>query len=317
MRSKNMLVTVLLLLSSLEIVSQNKFITGIIMMDGRPVKGVAVYNSLGNDDVTDDFGRYSLPLAGCSSCRPGYQLTIYTNHKEYGSTQQTHTINNDYKFSFNITRGITMIYGQVQSTGINPGSLSGIEVKIMAGKIDTKPVVTNSFGEFKIPVPSALFEKDNAVRLLARDPSGRYKPLRAEPELYTIDAFNIIKMEPGTAKKVSVDAFIRTQVCVKQGDLVTIEAEGHIRVGAMVGTSDPDGRNTGVFGLSLESYNIVSTFNHAALMYRLAGEREWNLAGKRKQFAADKDGCIEFQINDNIQDDNVGSYSVSITVQRG
>jgi hypothetical protein len=313
---KNMLFALLLLCTCLKSFTQSRFLTGTVRMEGRPVSGVVVYTSFASIP-TDNLGRYALPLDGCPSCRPGHQLIIYTTHSIYGSSEQSYTINNDYKFNFNIIRGTMMINGQVQTTGLNPGSLAGIEVKIMSGDIDTDPVVTNSFGEFKIPVSRALLENNNAIRLQMRDPDRRYKPLRTEPELYSINSFIILRMEPNDAIGVDVEGYKRSSVCVRNGDVVTMEAEGHIRVGAMVGTSDPDGRNTGVFGLSLESYNIVSTINHAALMYRLQGEREWRLAGKRRRFKASKDGCIEFQVNDNIQDDNVGSYTVNITVQRG
>lgn len=315
MALRNILFALLLLCSSLKSIAQNRFLKGTITLEGQPVAGIVVYTSFATIQ-TDNLGRYSLPLAGCPSCKPGYVFSIFTKHKEYGSSEKPYTINNDYRYDFEIIRGTMMINGQVQNTGINPGLLSGIQVKIMAGDIETDPVVTNSFGEFRIPVSREMLKNKNAVLLQVKDPAGKYKPLRLEPELYSTERFNIIKMEPSNAIEMDVNSFMRTRICVKQGDLVTIEAEGQIRVGAMVGNSDPDGRATGVFGMSLESYNIVSNFNHAALLYRFEGEKEWRLAGKKKQFAAGRDGCIEFQVNDNIQDDNVGSYSVKITVQR-
>lgn len=311
-----MICTCICLLMACCTFAQGRVLKGTIKMNGLPVKGLTVYTSFASVR-TDDLGRYAISLDACPACKPGYTLTIYTTDKEIGSTEQKHTINSDYSFNFSIETGRVIIYGIVKNSVGNDEFLPGIEVRIVSGDIETVPVLTNSMGVFKIPVPRGLLEGANAIRLQVKDPNAQYKPLKAEPDLYEINSLAVIKMKPGPSLTAEVSGFIRSTVCVKEGDVVTMEATGHIRVGAFVGNSDPDGRASGVGGLSLESYNIVSQFNHAALMYRLEGEREWRLAGKYKRFIAPRSGCIEFQVNDNSQDDNYGYYSVSISVQRG
>lgn len=296
--------------------AQGRVLKGTIKMNGLPVKGLTVYTSFASVR-TDDLGRYAMPLNACPDCRPGYTLTVYTTDPEIGSSEQECTISNDYIFNFSIQRGSIVLYGIVTTSTGNNDALPGIEVSIVSGDVVSPPVLTNNIGMFKIPVPRGLLEGSNAIRLQVRDPQREYRPLRAEPGLYEINTIAIIRMRPGRSEETKVDGFIRSSVCVSKNDLVTIEASGHIRVGAWVGNSDPDGRPSGVGGFSLESYNIVSQFNHAALMYRIEGDREWKVAGKFKRFIAPRSGCIEFQVNDNIQDDNYGSYSVEVTVERG
>lgn len=310
--------TALFVLFYLGVFSQKRVLTGVIKMAGQPVKSLSVYTSFFST-VTDDLGRYNIPLDGCRDCSPGNRLTIFTTGTSVGlgSSEQSCIISTDYRFDFTIDKGRIVINGMVQSSGVDARPLPGILVQIIAGEIDVKPVKTDEFGRFKIPVSIALLVNANSARLQVLDPDKKYKSSRVDPELFDINSFVIIKMEPSRPLEVNVSEFIRTKICVKEFDLVTIEATGQIRVGSMVGTSDPDGRQAGVLGMSLESYNIVSAFNHAALLYRMEGESEWHLAGKRKKFYADRNGCIEFQVNDNMQGDNYGSYAVSVTVQRG
>jgi len=319
MTLRNTLAVLLMLCPFFKSAAQSRFLTGIIRMEGRPVSGLIVYTPFATTK-TDDLGRYSLSLAGCPVCKPGYVLNIYTTKINLGSSEQSCTINNDYRYDFNIARSRITIYGIVKSSGINAGPLQGIEVHIIAGDTNTSPVLTDSLGSFKLPIFSALLESRNTVWLQVRDPNGIHKPIRVEPEQYNINALNIITMEPTNTVdvevKVKVNTFTSTIICVRKSDLVTMEAGGHIRDETIACSFDADGKKLSPLGISLESYNIVPNINHAALLYRLEGEREWRLAGKKKQFAAGRDGCIEFQVNDNIQDDNVGSYLVKITVQR-
>ncbi len=292
-------------------------LTGIVRLNNQPVRRIAVYTAYATV-FTDDLGRYVLPLAGCTSCKPGDKISIYTFDQDIGSSEVTCVISNDYKFDFSIIRNAKLfIYGMVVNSLTGEG-LANMEVKIMAD-IDMDPVVTNSFGQFTMPVTLGMLRNQgmNAVLLLARDPAKRWKPVKSDPEFFQINAFIRIKMLPSQSASIKVSGFLRTTICFKKGDVISIEASGHITVGIFVGNSTPDGREFGVGGLSLAAYNIVEKFNHAALMYRISGESEWRLAGKKKSFLAGRDGCIEFQINDNKQADNDGAYDVEVTIQAG
>lgn len=307
----------LMLLFACNYVYAQSSLTGIVRLNGQPVKRINVYTSFATT-TTDDLGRYTLPLSGCPSCKPGYKLSIYTFDMNIGSSEISCVIPNDYKFDFSVVRNSRMfIYGMVQNSLTGEG-LANMEVKIMAD-IDMDPVRTNSFGQFAMPVRVDQMSNPNmnAVLLLARDPGRRYRPVRSDPELFQINSFIRIRMEPSQSVNIRVSGFVSTRICFHAGDIITIEASGQITVGAFVGNSGPDGRESGVGNLSLSAYNIVQEFNHAALLYRMVGDSEWKLAGKRKKFIASRDGCIEFQVNDNRQGDNEGAYEVEVSIQAG
>jgi hypothetical protein len=307
--------TLFFMLTSISVYAQ-KQLSGVIKMAGQAVSDVTVFTSFDKSAPSDFGGVYALNLSGCGKCLPGQRIKIYTWHIEHGSMEHECIISADYKFDVIITNNPSKMFitGAVQNS-TNNDPLEGVEVKIMSGDIDMDPVMTNSFGQFRIPVNKYQLERTNAVRIQVRDPRGQFRPLRSDPELLDINNFNIIKMQFRNTSKILVNSFASSNICFSQGNMVTIEATGQIRVGTFVGSSDPDGRVSGVMGMTLESYNIVSNFNHAALMYRFRGETAWRVAGKRKRFVASKDGCLEFEVNDNSKGDNYGQYDVEVTVE--
>jgi hypothetical protein len=220
-------------------------------------------------------------------------------------------------FNFSVKRNPSyiLVTGMVQNSTSGDG-LANIAVTVIAATaINTDPVLTDANGLFRIPVQLDQLENQNAVRLQVRDPSGRNRPLRSIPDLYQITSFNTIQMEARNTQKISVNGYKLTRICFKEGNVITIEASGQIRVGRFVGNSDPDGRSSGVFNLALESYNIVSDFNHAALLYRISGgNQQWQLVGRRRRFIAPRDGCLEFEVNDNNKTDNYGAYDLEVTI---
>jgi hypothetical protein len=99
----------------------------------------------------------------------------------------------------------------------------------------------------------------------------------------------------------------------KQGT-VSIKASGQMIVGGLVGTSTPIGRECGVLCFSLESYSIVPTMNHAALMYKLNNEAQWRYCGSECSFPT---GGLPYadlllNINDKYLSDDVGGYDVVV-----
>ena len=97
---------------------------------------------------------------------------------------------------------------------------------------------------------------------------------------------------------------------VEKGQRVRITAGGSINIGTFAGTSPPEGRPGGF----LSAYSIDKTFNHAALLYRIAGEKTWSPYGDNCVFEAQKNGNIEFQINDAEQVNNSGYYLVTTQI---
>lgn len=294
--------------------AQKKILTGVVKLAGQPVKGVIVYTYFGTSRPTDDLGRYALNLEGCGSCAPGTRIPIFTRHIDYGFTEISCTVTNDYRYDLNIANNPNQVVliGMVQGAATGEG-LPNIDVSVVSD-IDMTPQKTNKTGIFKLTIHKAQLEGKNAVRLQAFDPTKAFRPVNPEPQLYSITSFNVITMAASMGKDFDVEHLTMTPVYVRKDDLVTIEASGNIRVGSFVGSSDPDGRPSGVIGMSLEAYNIVPQINHAALMYKIEGEEEWKVAGKRKRFVASRDGHILLEVNDNSKGDNYGSYQVTIMV---
>jgi hypothetical protein len=103
---------------------------------------------------------------------------------------------------------------------------------------------------------------------------------------------------------------------VTKGQTVKIKADGSIYTGNYVKYSTPVGKEylDGLPFPILDSYDIVGTYPHAALMYRVAPEEKWKLCGNSCMFTVPKDGLItiELLVNDKDQGNNKGSYSVEI-----
>jgi hypothetical protein len=312
---KKINLTILLCVIAISYLPAQHTLTGVVRLLGQPVGNLTVYTTFAKANLTGTTGVYALDISVCKNCQPGSRIKIYTYHDQYGSGEFDCTIGNDYKFDINISNNPNNIFitGIVQNA-VNGDLLEGVEVGIISSNVDMYPVKTNSFGQFRISVNKIQIEKANAVRIQVRDPRNRFKPLQSTPDLLEISAFHIIRMQARNAAKIDISGYINSSICFKEGNVVTIEATGQIRVGTFVGNSDPDGRTSGVMGMSLESYNIVSAYNHAALMYRLNGETEWRLAGRKKKFIAPRNGCLQFQVNDNSQGDNYGTYTVEVSI---
>lgn len=295
-----------------------QYLSGVVKVAGNPIKDLIVYTTFGPSVKTDDLGKYTLDITGCRNCKPGDKIEIYTYKEEIGSSVQSCVISNDYQFNFSVSSNPEIIFvtGFVQNVG-NDEPLEGIEVKIVSGDIkEQQPVKTNSFGQFIIPVSLKNLENKNSVRIMAKDPNKVFKPLKPEPEVLEITGFNIIRMKAKTTTiNIKVSGFTKTSICLSKGNMVTITATGQIRVGNFVGNSTPEGLTAGVLGFGIGRYNIVKSYNHAVLMYRFEDETEWKVAGKQINFKVMEDGCLEFQINDNKQEDNYGSYDVRVTVE--
>lgn len=126
---------------------------------------------------------------------------------------------------------------------------------------------------------------------------------------------NITEPIPRDVEVREVKINEKSRINVKKGERVVLIADGSIKIGQWAGYSGPEGKtNGGMIGAPLDSYNIISTFPHAALLYRFKGDREWNLCGNGVEFTAERDGFLEFLVNDRETFNNHGSYQLKIEV---
>jgi hypothetical protein len=303
--------------------SQPTSLSGIITQreTGKPIANLRVYTYF-DETRTNSYGQYRLNLSACPRCTPGAPIVIYTDSDSLGASETQCTISNDFTCSFSISRNPTQafIIGKIISRHTED-PIEGIYIKAVSeiDGIQTSEVRTDQYGQFRIAIDKTQIKDNKYVRLLARDQSGRYQmtPSYGEPQAYNINSFAVLRMQrkPDTFR-LAVAALTRVSAPIPPRSTVTIKAHGNIRVGSFVGSSDPDGKSSGVFGFGLARYNIVSSFNHAALMYRFKGEDNWKLSGKNVQFNAGRGGYLELEVNDNTQSDNRGAYTVEVIVEQ-
>jgi hypothetical protein len=114
---------------------------------------------------------------------------------------------------------------------------------------------------------------------------------------------------------LQVNELTQTNICVPAGSTISVRASGSIRVGPFVGVVDPEGTERGFMGATLgDSYDLVRSLPHGALMCRVTGEQDWRLCAANLTFQSPLDGCLEFQINDNDQGNNSGAFDVRVEV---
>ncbi|MGH7682023.1 MAG: hypothetical protein ACRENN_08560, partial [Candidatus Eiseniibacteriota bacterium] len=99
---------------------------------------------------------------------------------------------------------------------------------------------------------------------------------------------------------------------VAKGDKISIRASGEVTFGIMAGSGGPEGINF------LPSYNYFQNLNHGCLIGRIAqsddSDDPWSYIGASADFTADRSGLLQFNVNDNDPDNNVGEFAVEITV---
>jgi len=291
-------------------------LSGLVKDDvtNTPIPNLAVYIK-GNTCFTDSLGRYTLPLD--PACKPGDALTLYTNNTEYGAHESPCILPADYHLDIAIPKDASsrFVIGIIKDARTNE-PIPDIEVlaEVEDVNIHVDPVTTDSFGKFKIPISKLQLRNEHDVRLLLKDHNHRYKT-PAEPALQNINSFLILALEKQSHPPITlqVNSFTPTKIFIKAGSVTEIEAQGNINLGPFVGTTDPDGKGSGVFNLSLRKYCIASHINHGALMYRLTGDADWQVAGRKAHFISSRDGFLEFQINDNKQADNEGAFDVTVS----
>jgi hypothetical protein len=129
----------------------------------------------------------------------------------------------------------------------------------------------------------------------------------------------------------NVYGLTNTNVVLRRGDKVKIDADGVIDVGPRIGEVMPEGKRSffavflGVISVPIlidaEKYNIVSDYPHGMLMYRIQPEGStstlgWKKCGKYCRLSVEASGTLELEVNDNDQENNSGEFQVRVTVER-
>ncbi|NJO02344.1 MAG: hypothetical protein HC880_12225 [Bacteroidia bacterium] len=111
---------------------------------------------------------------------------------------------------------------------------------------------------------------------------------------------------------------LNQQIKVKTGNTISIHACGRINPGYFIGTFigyiGPEGKTRGIFGLPINEYNIDPSLPHAALMFKVSGDRKWRFCGPEYEEIAQRDGYLIFEVNDRVKTDNRGMFLVEVAI---
>jgi len=108
----------------------------------------------------------------------------------------------------------------------------------------------------------------------------------------------------------SVSGYLKTNIYVEEGDLISITATGRIRFGLFAGSAGPGGLS----GFTM--YNLVSGARHGSLLAKVTGNDGWFKIGSKGSFKAGSPGFVEFLVNDSATSDNSGMFQAKIVVTK-
>jgi hypothetical protein len=111
----------------------------------------------------------------------------------------------------------------------------------------------------------------------------------------------------------STNSHIDTGISVNSGDTIIITANGTIRFGFFAGSGGPEGI---IFN---PVYNYFIDLPHGQLMGRIRqfGMEDlegWFPIGEGREVVVQTPGVLEFAVNDNRSEDNIGSFRVEVTI---
>lgn len=125
---------------------------------------------------------------------------------------------------------------------------------------------------------------------------------------------NMLIPTAAISQEFRVNDLITTNICVQQGDTVSVTASGGITVGPNIGSVGPEGKDSGLFGFPLDQYDIYPEFSHGALLCKIDTEEDWKECGRSAELQAQVEGCLQFDVNDNEKENNSGSFDVTVEV---
>lgn len=280
------------------------------------------------EDVTDSKGAFSIALTNCNFCKIGSTVKINVN-SSYGAVEQAYTIPS------NLDRALCQIVVPQNNQLIVTGKvrdqatkrfIPGIKVTAVINGVNVRipSVISDSRGIFRIIISQSAIGFNQAIELtFIDDTHNKYQD--TEQIVYTNQRAPLtIELEerknPGTVDSLTIGGPNVSSIQVKAGDLVSIEASGVVKFGAIVGTAGPGGfpNNKGAFGISLSGYNLFPNWNHGALLFRFGNNDRWKYYDLNKQntYMVQHNGLLEFNLNDNKQGDNSGAFDVKVTIKK-
>jgi hypothetical protein len=124
------------------------------------------------------------------------------------------------------------------------------------------------------------------------------------------DAIWPIMAERISTNTIKVDSFSNfTDISVREGQLVEIEASGSIKLGVFSVDCYPEGIN------GFRYNNVEQRFNHGCLIGKIGNDGEWFYIGRNKTFTAPVSGVLHLRINDDVEIDNSGHFIVTCSVK--
>lgn len=288
----------------------------VISKNGSVVPNIWV-SILGGDHVqTDSNGSFILSTNGCN-CDIGTPITLLVFNDNYGLHRISETVNKDYTLLIQIERkpNIIGVTGTIKDSKTRE-LVKGINLKIISKLVgSTIPMIaTDEYGSFIFYLKKEIIGSEQYLEFVVTDPNDIYQDKQVISAIASpIEIF--VDRNASVYDPIDVSKFIRSDIKVSPGDEVHIKASGSIKVGSFVGNSLPRGRTSGLFNADISAYNIIPSINHAALLYRISGDIQWQFAGEDLEFIAQREGYLEFEINDIDKSNNSGAYGVRVIVK--
>jgi hypothetical protein len=314
-------------------IAQSAKIVGLVFQqeansEKRPVAaGASVFIPGVASAVTDDRGYYSIDLSSCRSCTPGATVRVCVNSPAgYAESEFVIPLGAGlHPFNITIHRNSMLALVGVVRNKRTGKFLKGIRVSALVQHSESNipAAYTDEKGTFQLVIRRDGIANTQAIQVLLSDGAGKYKDHAETVFINQIEPVMIELEESGAGGQMTTLAVGRrlvSTIYVHKGEIVHIHAEGIMQLGNKVGNSGPGGidGNKGVLGFSLIGYNIFPACNHGALLYRFGEGDAWKYYdyNSKNEYIVHSTGFIEFNINDNKQGDNVGAYTVTVTIRK-
>lgn len=127
----------------------------------------------------------------------------------------------------------------------------------------------------------------------------------------TINAIELIgRQDKKRVYAATITSKLKTDLYLKKGQEVRLQALGDITLGMLAGTRSAEGIDDDY----LRTYSLAPELPHGAFICRIGSGNPWMLAGKKHAFTVTEDGILEIAVNDADWVNNEGYFDVKIEV---
>lgn len=126
-------------------------------------------------------------------------------------------------------------------------------------------------------------------------------------QILVLEAYSIGSLNPtkkNSSGQFELNATKLTNIYLKKGEKVELEASGYVTLGFFAGGSSPEG----IDGYQL--YNLVGSVKHGCLVAKVGETGNWIYIGKGTTLTADVDGYLKLFVNDKDPGNNTGKFTV-------